>query len=76
LPEYEQKDEFKKFLNASRKKSDEENYDEADNKAFFVTNRTEVRVPSNHAGLELMSRSRPTFRICCRKRALRTFPPG
>lgn len=42
MPEYEQKDEFKKFLGSGRKKSDEENYDEADNKAYFVTNRTEV----------------------------------
>jgi len=42
LPEYEQKDEFKKFLNLWRKKSDEENFDEADNKAYYVTQKTEV----------------------------------
>jgi endonuclease IV len=42
LPEYEQKDEFKKFLNSWRKKSDEENFDEADNKAYYVTQKSEV----------------------------------
>ena len=42
LPEYEQKDEFKASLKAWRMKSDEENFDEADNKAYYVTQKTEA----------------------------------
>lgn len=42
LPVYEQKDEFKAFLNAGRRKGDEENYQEAEEKAFLVINTSEV----------------------------------
>lgn len=58
LPEYEQKDEFKQLLNAGRTKSDEENFDEADNKAFFVTNRTEVRLGLRSGGAQRQTRQR------------------
>ncbi|KAK1925463.1 putative ubiquitin-activating enzyme subunit [Papiliotrema laurentii] len=42
LPVYEQKDEFKAFLNAGRRKGDEENYQEAEEKAFLVINTSEI----------------------------------
>lgn len=42
LPVYEQKDEFKKFLAAGKRKGDEENFQEAEEKAFLVTSTSEV----------------------------------
>jgi hypothetical protein len=41
---YEQKDEFKKLLASGKRKGDEENYQEAEEKAFLVTNTSEVRL--------------------------------
>jgi len=39
---YEQKDEFKKFLASGKRKGDEENFQEAEEKVFLVTNTSEV----------------------------------